>query len=75
MTLPFLCHASLIFKKLLSITLIQYLFYETVIVIIMVISKCYFSREHIALSLKNGVNMELGKTNILKALCMVQNHT
>ena len=34
-----------------------------IIVIIMVIFKCYFSREHIALSIrkKTGVNMELGK--------------
>ena len=29
--------------------------------IIMVIFKCYFSREHIALSLKDGVNIEIGK--------------
>ena len=34
-----------------------------VIIIIMVIFKCYFSREHIAISLKNGVNIELGKTD------------
>ena len=52
----------------------------------MVIFKCYFSGELIALSLKNiykkklkkeeknnnGVNIELGKTNRLKALCMMQ---
>ena len=42
----------------------------------MVIIKCYFSGEHIALSIKknnnNGVNIELGKNNILKALCMMQ---
>ena len=41
----------------------------------MVIFKCYFSGEHIALSLKNnnnGENIELGKTNRLKALCMMQ---
>ena len=25
--------------------------------------KCNFSRQHIALSYKNGVNIELGKTN------------
>ena len=38
----------------------------------MVIFKCYFSREQIAHSLEkteNGGNIELGKTNILKALC------
>ena len=29
--------------------------------IIMVIYECYFSIEHIALSSKNGVNIELGK--------------
>ena len=50
----------------------------------MVIFKCYFSGELIALSLKkiyknknkqnnnNGVNIELEKTNRLKALCMMQ---
>ena len=44
-----------------------------IIIIIMVIFKCYFSGEHIALSIKiktnkqnnNGVNIELGKTNRL----------
>ena len=47
-----------------------------IITIIMVIFKCYFSREHIALShKKNDVNIELGKNNRLKALCMMQNHT
>ena len=46
-----------------------------IIIIIMVIFKCYFSGEHIALSTKennNGVNIELGKTNRLKAHCMMQ---
>ena len=44
----------------------------------MVIFKCYFSGELIALSFKkikknnNGVNIELGKTDRLKALCMMQ---
>ena len=48
-----------------------------IIIIIMVIFKCYFSGKHIALSLKNnnGVNIELGKTNRLKALCMMQINT
>ena len=48
----------------------------------MVIFKCYFSGEHIALSIKkqqqqnnNGMNIELGKTNRLKALCMMQINT
>ena len=45
------------------------------IIIIIAIFKCYFSREQIALSSKNGVNIELGKTNRLKALCMKQNNT
>ena len=46
------------------------------IIIIVVIFKCYFSREHIALScIKNGVNIELGKNNKLKALCIMQNNT
>ena len=51
-------------------------------IVIMVIFKCYFNREHIALSIKkkkennnNGVNKELGKTNRLKALCMMQINT
>ena len=40
-------------------------------IIIMVIYKCYFSREHIALShKKNGENIELGKNNRLKAMGM-----
>ena len=42
----------------------------------MVIFKCYFSGELIALSHKNnnnsGVNIELLKTNRLKALCMME---
>ena len=46
------------------------------IIIIMVISKCYFSREHIAISyIKNGVKIDLAKTNRLKALHMMKNHT
>ena len=39
---------------------------------------CYFSGEHIALSINknnNGVNIALGKTNRLKALCMMQINT
>ena len=51
-----------------------------IIIIIMVIFKCYFSGEHIALSIiknnnNNGVNIELGKTNRLKAQCMMQINT
>ena len=44
----------------------------------MVIFKCYFSGELIALSYKkkqnnnSGVNIELGKTNRLKALCLME---
>ena len=41
----------------------------------MIIFKCYFSGEHITLSYKknnNDVNIELGITNRLKALCMMQ---
>ena len=50
---------------------------KTIIIIIMVIFKCYFSGEHIALSTTttknhNGVNIELGKTNRLNAQCMMQ---
>ena len=46
----------------------------------MVIFKCYFSGEHIAPSIKknnnnNVVNIELGKTNRLKALCIMQINT
>ena len=44
-------------------------------IIIMDIFKCYFSREHISLSYKNCVNMELGKTNRSKALRVMENHT
>ena len=36
-----------------------------IIMIIMVISNSYISIEHIDLSYKNGVNIELGKTNRL----------
>ena len=49
-----------------------------IIIIIMVIFKCYFSGEHIALSIKKNndrMNIELGKTNRLKALCMMQINT
>ena len=49
-----------------------------IIIIIMVIFKCYFSGEHISLSItknNNGVNIALGKTNRLKALCMMQINT
>ena len=49
-----------------------------IIIIIMFIFKCYFSGEHIALSINknnNGVNIALGKTNRLKALCMMQINT
>ena len=50
------------------------------LIIIMVIFKCYFSGELIALSYikkkqkqkNSGVNIELGKTNRLKALCMIE---
>ena len=55
--------------------LIQSVYYVHYCSIIMVIFKCYLSGELIALSLKkhnNGVNIELGKTNRLKALCMMQ---
>ena len=49
----------------------------------MVIFKCYFSGEHISLSIQrkiiknnnNGVKIELGKTNRLKAQCMMQINT
>ena len=45
-----------------------------IIMVIMVIFKCYFSREHIAFRMKNGVKIEFGKTNRLKALRMMENH-
>ena len=51
------------------------IFSDKIIIIIMVIPMCYFSREHIALSYKNGVDMEFGKTNRLEALRMMENHT
>ena len=70
------CFALLVLNNIIICNII-------IIIIIMVIFKCYFSGELIALSLKkiyitknknnkNGVNMELGKTNRLKALCMMQ---
>ena len=49
-----------------------------IIIIIMAIFKCYFSGEHIALSINknnNGVNIALGQTNRLKTLCMMQINT
>ena len=49
-----------------------------ILVIIIVIFKCYFSGDHIALIILknyNDVNMELGKTNRLKSLCMMQINT
>ena len=45
-----------------------------IIIIIMVISKCYFFRGHIAHSCENDVNIELGKTNKLKALRLKKKH-
>ena len=56
---------------------VRQFYFSYVIIIIMVIFKCYFSEEHIALSINkknnnNGVNIELGKTNRLIALCMMQ---
>ena len=36
---------------------------------------CYLSREHIAQSYKNGVHIELGKTNRLKAQRLKEDHT
>ena len=56
----------------------QVFFGIIIIILIMVIFKCYFSGE-IAHSYKkktnndnNGLNVELGKTNRLKVLCMTQ---
>ena len=62
----------------MEIALFTFLRSSKSIIIIMVIFKCYFSGEHIALSIEknnNGVNIELGKTNRLKALCMMQINT
>ena len=56
----------------------NFLVLQLYIIIIMVIFKCYFSGEHLSLSINknnNGVNIELGKTNRLKALCMMQINT
>ena len=55
--------------------IVDVIFAIIIIIIIMVIFTCYFSGEHIATSSKknnNGVDVELGKTNRLKALCMMQ---
>ena len=52
----------------------QFIFHQIImIIIIMVISKRYFTREHIAQSYKKTVYIELGKTIRLKALLMMQN--
>ena len=45
-----------------------------VIIIIMVISMCYFSREHVALPLKKRCDHRIRQINRLKALCMMQNN-
>ena len=52
----------------------QYGLLPIVIIIIMVILKCYFSREHIARSLKKRCEHRNRKTNRLKALCVMQNN-
>ena len=44
-------------------------------IIIMVIFKCYFSREHIALSYEKLCEHRIRKTNRLKALRIMLNHT
>ena len=62
----------------IHIKLMYIYIYIIIIIIIMVIFKCYFSGKHIALSINknnNGVNIALGKTNRLKALCMMQINT
>ena len=43
--------------------------------IIMVIEVLFLQRAHSPFIFLNGVQIELGKTNKLKALCMVQYHT
>ena len=48
---------------------------QVVLLIIMVISKCYFSREHIALLYKKWCEHRIRKTNRLKPLRMMENHT
>ena len=56
---------------------------NVIIIIIMVIFKCYFSGEHIALLIKKKTNKKkqqrcehrIGQTNGLKALCMMQINT
>ena len=52
--------------------------FHYLLIIIIIIFKCYFSGEHIALSLRksnNGVNIELERIKKLKALCMMQINT
>ena len=54
--------------------------YVYIIIIIMVMYKFYFAGEHITLSIikkhnNNGVSIVLGKTNRLKALCMMRINT
>ena len=78
------CGLSVLFKDITywcSRGLIRRSFYpvRTSNLIIMVIFKCYFSGEHIALSINennNGVNIALGEEkNRLKSLCMMQINT
>ena len=53
---------------------------QCIIIIIMVIFKCYYSGEHIALSIikkqqQQRCDIELGEANRLKAQCMMQINT
>ena len=70
------CKEQVLATKKLDIWRLPPILVSHFLIIIMVIFKCYVPREHIALSYeKNGVNIELGKTNRLKALRMMKNHT
>ena len=47
----------------------------TIIIIIMVIFKCYFSRKHIALSYKKWCGHRIRKNQQIKSTAMMENHT
>ena len=54
--------------------LLGYMSALIIIIIIMDIFQCYFSREHISLSLKRQCEHRIRKNNRLKAMCMMQNN-
>ena len=66
--LNFFCYIKLFCSKE------YYLENNPFLIIKLVILKCFFSREHIALSYKKWCEHKIRKTNRLKALCMIHNN-